>query len=71
MIDASSLFPYTGHLYSTKWDLGNYDECLSIDYTNQDERILGKYCLMGYLIPDGSNNTSLEVSIIFFSPTAE
>ncbi|KAK9872845.1 hypothetical protein WA026_019632 [Henosepilachna vigintioctopunctata] len=46
MEDASSDFKITGILYGNFWDLGSYDECLSI--RSEEKEIFGKYCL-GYL----------------------
>lgn len=50
MLDASAKLPQ-GLLSSDAYDLGNYDECLEINLRrNQDEKVLGKYCLAKFSI---------------------
>ncbi|KAL1505439.1 hypothetical protein ABEB36_005008 [Hypothenemus hampei] len=53
MADSWSKFPYPGALYyASKSDWGNYDECVKVDTSPQDERILGKFCAWGLTLPD-------------------
>ncbi|KAG5896564.1 hypothetical protein JTB14_010393 [Gonioctena quinquepunctata] len=62
MIDASAKIPYPGMLYySGRIELGNFDECLSIEYPYDGGRILGKYCLAGLFIPDPENVTRIDL----------
>ncbi|ERL94392.1 nose resistant to fluoxetine protein 6 [Dendroctonus ponderosae] len=59
MADAWSKFPYSGaSYYASKSDAGNYDECIKISTTIDNERILGKYCSWGFAIPI-SNGTQV------------
>ncbi|KAJ8922575.1 hypothetical protein NQ315_007605 [Exocentrus adspersus] len=52
MFSASAKFPETGFGYSTEVFIGHFDQCLSIDYSYKDGRVLGEYCTFGLLIPD-------------------
>ncbi|XP_018572971.1 nose resistant to fluoxetine protein 6-like [Anoplophora glabripennis] len=58
MSDASSKFPFTGLGYASKTDLGNFDQCLSIDHSYEGGRILGEHCMEGLVVPDPSDNIS-------------
>lgn len=44
MFDSSTKFP-NGVLIGSTYDLGNFDECVSVDAEINEERIQGKYCL--------------------------
>ncbi|XP_074037748.1 nose resistant to fluoxetine protein 6 isoform X2 [Leptinotarsa decemlineata] len=61
MVDASAKFPYSGMLYSGRVELGNFDECMSIEHTYEGGRILGKYCLSGLFMPDFDNLYNIEL----------
>lgn len=50
MLDATAKF--SGMLYGTKYDLGNFDECINIDYEYEHGRLMGKYCPHALLLPD-------------------
>ncbi|KAJ8922576.1 hypothetical protein NQ315_007606 [Exocentrus adspersus] len=58
ILDASSKFPYAGLGYGSKLDYGNFDQCLSIDYKYEGDRILGEYCIVGLAIPNIFGNLS-------------
>ncbi|XP_032311857.1 nose resistant to fluoxetine protein 6 [Drosophila ananassae] len=46
MIDSWGTIP-SGYLYGNRVDMGNYDQCLSVDRTVSDSHhIKGKYCMM-------------------------
>ncbi|XP_063930453.1 nose resistant to fluoxetine protein 6-like [Zophobas morio] len=48
MVDASSKYPISGMSYGSNKDLGNYDECIDIDYEDFAGKVKGKYC--GYSV---------------------
>lgn len=58
MADAWSK-PYSGMNFSSKLELGNFDECINIDYTGSEGRVLGRYCAMGLIIPTSFNLSDL------------
>ncbi|XP_017103756.2 nose resistant to fluoxetine protein 6 [Drosophila bipectinata] len=46
MIDSWGTIP-SGYLYGNRVDMGNYDQCLSVDRTvSESQNIKGKYCMM-------------------------
>ncbi|XP_050303954.1 nose resistant to fluoxetine protein 6-like [Anthonomus grandis grandis] len=51
MADAWSKIPYSGMRTATKQDFGAFDQCIKIDYQNENMRILGKHCTFGWAIP--------------------
>ncbi|XP_066155257.1 nose resistant to fluoxetine protein 6-like [Euwallacea fornicatus] len=51
MFDASSKFPYSGMLVKTRLDLGSYSECINLDLTVNNTRVLGKHCTAGLIVP--------------------
>ncbi|KAJ8985402.1 hypothetical protein NQ317_007560 [Molorchus minor] len=55
MLDATSKFPYPGVGYSSRWDFGNFDQCMSVDQEYVGGRILGEFCSIGLVIPDITN----------------
>lgn len=64
MLDASSKFPFTGLGYASETDLGNFDQCMTIDHSYENGQILGEYCRDGLIILDKSKNSSInKVSI--------
>lgn len=64
VLDASSKFPYTGLMFVSKFDYGNFDQCLTVDHHYEGGRILGKHCTVGLVIPDPSDDmTDPSVSI--------
>ncbi|XP_066260576.1 nose resistant to fluoxetine protein 6-like [Euwallacea similis] len=51
MFDASSKLPYSGMLVKTRLDLGTYHECINLDLTVNNTRVLGKHCTGGLIVP--------------------
>ncbi|KAJ8922574.1 hypothetical protein NQ315_007604 [Exocentrus adspersus] len=58
LLDASSKFPYSGLGYASKMDYGNFDQCVSVDYSFNGTRVLGKHCTVGMVLPDMNDNMS-------------
>lgn len=52
MLEASSSFPFTGSGYATNYDLGNFDQCLTVDHVYEGGRILGEHCTKGLIAPN-------------------
>lgn len=50
VLDASS--KYSGLMYGSRFDWGNFDQCLEIDYYYKNGRLMGKYCPFAMMIPD-------------------
>ncbi|CAH0560172.1 unnamed protein product [Brassicogethes aeneus] len=46
MFDASSKLIYPGMLQTYPVDMGMYDECIALDFTNKSTRTLGKHCVL-------------------------
>ncbi|XP_050307252.1 nose resistant to fluoxetine protein 6-like [Anthonomus grandis grandis] len=63
MVDANSKIPYTGLFVRTNLDLGSYDECIDIDLTEDDIRLLGKHCTGGLILPSELFNLETNVSL--------
>ncbi|XP_056648669.1 nose resistant to fluoxetine protein 6-like [Diorhabda sublineata] len=61
MFDASAKFPYSGIQDTGRVELGNFEQCLAIDYKNDEVKILGKYCYAGLVIPDVTNITNTDL----------
>lgn len=66
MFDATAKFPYNSLVKASRFDYGDYDECMEIDHKYDKGRILGKYCLQGLLIPDPTNTYNFDVSFLYF-----
>lgn len=52
MLEASSIYPFTGSGYASQYDLGNFDQCLKIDHIYKDGRILGEHCTKALITPN-------------------
>nr|CAI5833622.1 unnamed protein product [Callosobruchus analis] len=61
-LDAWSKFPYSGMLPSNRFDLGHYDECINTEFEYEDEKIVGKHCFAGLIIPDPTNISDLNLA---------
>lgn len=64
MIDASG--KYSGMLLGSRYDLGNFDECVDIDHEYQDGRMMGKYCPYALVLPDldtGYSNWTVSIFV--------
>lgn len=44
MIDASTKFP-SGILYGSRYDFGNFDECLELKIPTDGQLLYGKHCM--------------------------
>lgn len=57
MFDSSPKFP-VGMLYGSYYQLGNFDECISVEGQLADygRKIQGKYCLADITLDNGKEN---------------
>ncbi|KAJ8985399.1 hypothetical protein NQ317_007557 [Molorchus minor] len=70
MLDASGKFPYAGLGYASRYEYGNFEQCMSIKYPYEGGKILGEYCTGGLIIPDLKNmsDSSLYFAIATCKP---
>lgn len=58
---------YSGVMEGSRYDLGNYDQCVNIDYDYEHGKLMGKCCPNALLLPDwetGYSNWSVSCFVI-------
>ncbi|RZC39379.1 nose resistant to fluoxetine protein 6-like, partial [Asbolus verrucosus] len=50
MFDASSKYPITGMSYGNNRDLGNFEQCIDLNYESYEENVVGKFCALSVAI---------------------
>lgn len=60
VFDASSKIP-SGLLEGNAIDLGNYDECLAIEYEYKNASLIGKYCGLGVIITIPKDKLPIDI----------
>ncbi|XP_054157156.1 nose resistant to fluoxetine protein 6-like [Oppia nitens] len=59
-IDSSARFPFAGLFTGTNADYGDYDQCLDIDYREDDMQVTGQYCMSRIWIPMTTSEKQLR-----------
>lgn len=58
MFDATTKFP-NGILYGSSYNFGNFDECVEIKVSTENELLYGKYCMVKFTVNHKSHNVEI------------